>query len=125
MISIIFECIKRSLGNERAIGFALALYLKDQDGSRPTLRHTFFGRSEELAWLILSTTRSGGYINIISVLGATWTISSPPEEDGWAELVAKGFDQPRHFAAFVHTLRWNDVTATDPNVFQRTTVLSW
>jgi len=40
------------------------------------------------------------------------------EEEGWAELAAKGFDQPRLFAAFLHTLRWNCVTATDPNLFQ-------
>jgi superfamily II DNA or RNA helicase len=33
-------------------------------------------------------------------------------------LAAKGFDAPRHFAAFLHTLRWNCVTATDPNLFQ-------
>ena len=31
---------------------------------------------------------------------------------------AKGFDEPRQFAAFLHTLRWNCVTATDPNLFQ-------
>ncbi len=30
----------------------------------------------------------------------------------------KGFDPPSHFAAFLHTLRWNCVTATDPNLFQ-------
>jgi SNF2 family DNA or RNA helicase len=40
------------------------------------------------------------------------------EEEGWADLAAKGFDQPRQFAAFLHTLRWNCVTATDPNLFQ-------
>lgn len=40
------------------------------------------------------------------------------EEEGWADLAAKGFDAPRHFAAFLHTLRWNCVTATDPNLFQ-------
>jgi hypothetical protein len=40
------------------------------------------------------------------------------QEEGWADLGAKGFDQPRQFAAFLHTLRWNCVTATDPNVFQ-------
>ena len=33
-------------------------------------------------------------------------------------LAAKGFDAPRQFAAFLHTLRWNCVTATDPNLFQ-------
>jgi SNF2 family DNA or RNA helicase len=40
------------------------------------------------------------------------------EEENWADLATKGFDQPRHFAAFLHTLRWNCVTATDPNLFQ-------
>ena len=40
------------------------------------------------------------------------------EEEGWADLADKGFDSPRHFAAFLHTLRWNCVTATNPNLFQ-------
>jgi superfamily II DNA or RNA helicase len=40
------------------------------------------------------------------------------KEEGWAHLAAKGFDQPRQFAAFLHTLRWNCVTATDSNLFQ-------
>ena len=40
------------------------------------------------------------------------------EEEGWADLAAKGFDPPRRFAAFFHTLRWHCTTATDPNLFQ-------
>jgi len=40
------------------------------------------------------------------------------EEEGWGDLTTKGFDAPRQFAAFLHTLRWNCVTATDPNLFQ-------
>lgn len=39
-------------------------------------------------------------------------------EEGWASLGSKGFDAPREFAAFLHTLRWNCVTATDPSLFQ-------
>lgn len=39
------------------------------------------------------------------------------QEDGPAWL-SRGFDAPRTFAAFLHTLRWNCVTATDPNLFQ-------
>lgn len=39
-------------------------------------------------------------------------------EEGWDDLASRGFDPPRHFAAFLHTLRWNCVTATDPNLFQ-------
>lgn len=40
------------------------------------------------------------------------------DEENWAGLAAEGFDQPRVFAAFLHTLRWNCVTATDPGLFQ-------
>jgi superfamily II DNA or RNA helicase len=40
------------------------------------------------------------------------------EVEGWAHLAEKGFDPPRTFAAFLNTLRWNCVTATDPNLFQ-------
>lgn len=39
-------------------------------------------------------------------------------EEGWDDLAAKGFDPPRQFAAFLHTLRWNCITATDPSLFQ-------
>ncbi|PYQ83646.1 MAG: helicase, partial [Acidobacteria bacterium] len=40
------------------------------------------------------------------------------KDEGWRDLAVKGFDPPRQFAAFLHTLRWNCVTATDPNLFQ-------
>jgi superfamily II DNA or RNA helicase len=40
------------------------------------------------------------------------------KEESWQDLATRGFDAPRHFAAFLHTLRWNCVTATDPNLFQ-------
>ena len=39
-------------------------------------------------------------------------------DEGWERLAAQGFDEPRQFAAYFHTLRWNCVTATDPNLFQ-------
>lgn len=40
------------------------------------------------------------------------------EEEGWTGLAKKGFDPLREFGAYLHTLRWNCVTATDPNLFQ-------
>jgi len=40
------------------------------------------------------------------------------EEEHWDDLATRGFDAPRPFAAFLHTLRWGCVTATDPNLFQ-------
>ena len=39
-------------------------------------------------------------------------------EDAWASVGAKGFDQPDVFAAYLNTRRWNSVTATDPTLFQ-------
>ena len=39
-------------------------------------------------------------------------------EEGWTHLAERGFDDPRRFAAFLHTLRWHCVTATDANLFQ-------
>jgi hypothetical protein len=40
------------------------------------------------------------------------------DAESWKSIGQKGFDQPRHFAAYIHTLRWNCVTATDPKLFQ-------
>ena len=39
------------------------------------------------------------------------------EKEGWEDLARK-FDSPRLFAAFLNTMRWNCVTATDPRLFQ-------
>jgi hypothetical protein len=32
-------------------------------------------------------------------------------EEGWDDLASRGFDDPRYFAAFLHTLRWSSVTS--------------
>ena len=40
------------------------------------------------------------------------------KEEHWHDLGARGFDAPRQFAAFLHTLQWNCITATDPTLFQ-------
>ena len=40
------------------------------------------------------------------------------KEEGWQDLAATGFDPPDRYSAFLHTLRWNCVTATDPALFQ-------
>lgn len=38
--------------------------------------------------------------------------------ENWSKLTSGQFDNPRDFAAYYHTLRWNTVTATDPTLFQ-------
>lgn len=40
------------------------------------------------------------------------------DDASWAGVAAKGFDPPNIFSAYLHTLRWNCVTATDPKLFQ-------
>src|SRR5690242_2767650 len=37
---------------------------------------------------------------------------------GWDRLSGRGFDPPKLFSAYLHTLRWNCVTATNPRLFQ-------
>ena len=37
---------------------------------------------------------------------------------GWSAVAQEGFDDPALFAAYLRTLSWNCVTATDPNLFQ-------
>ena len=39
-------------------------------------------------------------------------------ETDWARIASRGFDAPRLFSAYLHTLRWNCVTATDAKLFQ-------
>jgi len=36
----------------------------------------------------------------------------------WQRLTERGFDPPKLFSAYLHTLRWNCLTATDPKLFQ-------
>jgi hypothetical protein len=54
-------------------------------------------------------------------LDALWELEPDAEvltAAGWDRLAARGFDPPRTFSAYLHTLRWNCVTATDPRLFQ-------
>lgn len=39
-------------------------------------------------------------------------------ESSWEAVAQRGFDQPKHFSAYLNTLRWNCVTATDAELFQ-------
>jgi len=40
------------------------------------------------------------------------------KETDWERIASRGFDEPRLFSAYLHTLRWNCVTATDAKLFQ-------
>ncbi len=54
-------------------------------------------------------------------LDVLWECEVDPEVlegEAWGDLGRRGFDQPKLFAAYIHTLRWNAVTAADPKLFQ-------
>lgn len=38
--------------------------------------------------------------------------------EAWDQIATRGFDEPRLFAAYMNTLKWNCVTATNPRLFQ-------
>lgn len=40
------------------------------------------------------------------------------EASSWETVANRGFDHPRYFSAYLHALRWNCVTSTDPKLFQ-------
>ena len=40
------------------------------------------------------------------------------DSEAWQSIGKRGFDSPRFFSAYLHTLHWNCVTATNPSLFQ-------
>jgi hypothetical protein len=54
-------------------------------------------------------------------LTVLWECEVDPEiltAEAWEKLGDRGFDPPDRFAAYLHTLQWSCVTATDPRLFQ-------
>src|SRR5688500_6417366 len=54
-------------------------------------------------------------------LEVLWEREIDPEVltgEAWDSIAKRGFDQPKLFAAYLNTLRWNCVTSTDPRLFQ-------
>jgi superfamily II DNA/RNA helicase len=76
------------------------------------------GQSPDSACVHLSCLDDNSQGTQLSVL---WTLERDAKilgEEAWKSIGQKGFDDPRRFGAFLHTLRWNCVTATDPKLFQ-------
>ena len=54
-------------------------------------------------------------------LEVLWEKELDPEiitAEAWQDIAARGFDPPKVFSAYLHTLQWNCVTSTDPTLFQ-------
>src|ERR1035437_5186248 len=76
------------------------------------------GQSPDSACVHLSCLDDNSQGTQLSVL---WSLERDAKilgEEAWKSIGQKGFDDPRRFGAFLHTLRWNCVTATDPKLFQ-------
>jgi SNF2 family DNA or RNA helicase len=83
-------------------------------------------------YLVESTEPSAGHGTLVRLacldddaqgqeLTVIWEVELDREivgADSWRSIGSKGFDSPRAFGAYIHTLRWNCVTATDPKLFQ-------
>ena len=54
----------------------------------------------------------------LEVLWEAEVDARPAKGDAWTRVAEHGFDNPRTFAAYLHALRWNTVTATNPKLFQ-------
>jgi SNF2-related domain len=44
--------------------------------------------------------------------------AEPVTTEAWHEIATRGLDPPKLFSAYLHTLQWNCLTSTDPNLFQ-------
>jgi len=54
-------------------------------------------------------------------LEVLWERELDPEiltGESWEAIAQRGFDEPKLFQAYLKTLTWNCVTATDPRMFQ-------
>jgi superfamily II DNA or RNA helicase len=55
------------------------------------------------------------------ILEVIWDLELGTEivdREAWQKIGRKGFDDPRYFSAFLRTLRWHCVSATNPKLFQ-------
>ena len=69
-------------------------------------------------WLRLSCVDDDAQGDALEVLWETELDSQILDAEAWAQIGQKGFDDPRHFAAYFNTLRWHCITTTDPRLFQ-------
>ncbi|MBS1770567.1 MAG: DEAD/DEAH box helicase [Acidobacteria bacterium] len=73
------------------------------------------GRPEIVSLACLDDDAQGDRLEVVWPLELDTRII---DREAWQAIGDKGFDHPRLFGAFLRTLRWNCVTATDPALFQ-------
>lgn len=76
-------------------------------------------RSDGASTLVrLSCLEDDAQGDIIEVLWEHEVDAQRIGKNAWQTIAKRGFDLPRLFSAYLHTLRWNCVTATDASLFQ-------
>lgn len=74
--------------------------------------------STELDLVSLACVDDDAQGQLLTVLWQAELDARVLEENPWDNVGTRGFDDPDVFAAYLHTRRWNSVTATDPKLFQ-------
>src|SRR5688500_8757603 len=54
----------------------------------------------------------------LEVLWESELDAMPVGRPTWQRAAERGFDAPQMFASYLHALRWNTVTSTNPKLFQ-------
>ena len=76
------------------------------------------GDANDLTLVRLSCLEDDAQGVPLEVLWEAEVDAHPAKGDAWTRVAEHGFDNPRTFAAYLHALRWNTVTATNPKLFQ-------
>lgn len=76
------------------------------------------GDSGDLTLVRLSCLEDDAQGVPLEVLWEAEVDAHPAKADAWTRVAEHGFDNPRTFAAYLHALRWNTVTSTNPKLFQ-------
>ncbi len=74
--------------------------------------------STELDLVSLACVDDDAQGQLLTVLWQAELDARVLQENPWDSVGARGFDDPDVFAAYLHTRRWNSVTATEPKLFQ-------
>jgi SNF2 family DNA or RNA helicase len=76
------------------------------------------GEPEDQTFVTLSCLEDDAEGEQLEVLWEAEVDAQRINGSDWSKLAKGQFDDPRQFAAYYHTLRWNSVTSTDPQLFQ-------
>ncbi|MBL8823757.1 MAG: DEAD/DEAH box helicase, partial [Planctomycetia bacterium] len=75
-------------------------------------------KSEDSTLVQLSCVDDDAQGQRLEVLWEKEVDAAVQRAEAWDAIAKRGFDQPALFSAYLNTLRWNCLTATDPNLFQ-------